>query len=1368
MKAISKKYIRPRQFFACLLVLAMMMVSVPAYAADDVPFAGSGTQADPYLMTSAADLLKLAELVNDGVTAFASAGVCYKLTQDINLSAYGKSYNSGKGWVPIGVGDALNPFNGNVNGDGHKITGLYINDLIANAGLFGIVSASATVENVILNGAEIKAINNVGGIAGEVKGTVTDCAYLSLADGTDLVTNTMNSVGGIAGYVDTGGIVKNCYSTGRVGGVSYIGGVAGTVDGTVHDCYSTSYVNGSNHVGGVAGQVNGTVQNCYSTGIIGGMSFVGGVTGMSDGTVQFCAALNLYVSASNSGAGRVAGVKNGGSLSNNMAFGGMNISVNGVVKDTSATARHNDVDGETRIAGVLQMRNAFPAAMTQSPWVYASGNLPGLGAAINMPSHLIPPVSDLAITTDSLPGGMVGTTYNMKLEASGGSDDPTNYTWSATGLPLGMRLTLTGRLLGVPAAANSYSARITVTDSSDNTSVTKVIPLIIAMAQDSPLSHWHERSEPFDLVDIPIYDIAYGGNTFVGVGESDAVMISADGSAWTADVDVIHAGQAYQGVAYGEGTFVVVGRSNSSGITSTKSGTGAWTTPAPSGSGTLECVTYAGNSTFISAGRNTILISNDLGVIWSSAATLPSLGDATFAIHGIAADGNGNAVAAGEASNGHSILWYSDDNGNTWSATDSFIEGTGLNGLAYGNHVFVAVGNDGPAYFSGDGGCTWDYAELPGAQDPMPTILYKVAFGENTFVAVGQCEDGQYNVISSSDNGMTWTERVSDPSLDLQAVAYGNNSFITAGYAVTGAGKLYQSDPLTFPVITTGTISGTVTDGTNPVSGAAVSLTVSGSVYSAATAANGSYSIPNVPEGAGYTVTAGKSGYNSGSASNVSVTANSTTSGVNITLAAIPPVTTYTITLNANGGSVSPSTMQTGVDGKVASLPTPTISGSYSFDGWFTAAASGSAVTANTVFTVDTTVYAHWTYTGGGSGIRGSYTPAPKYEASVSGGDDSARVEVKVDANNATAELTAAQIVNGREIVVDMPKNASVSKYTLGIPVPDLSKDSGKGAITLNTEAGNITLPDHMLAGTSAASGNKAQVHIGTVKSGDLPKAVQDKVGNRPIVSLSLSVDGKTTAWNNPNTPVTVTIPYTPTAEELKNPKGITVWYIDGSGKLTEMSGAKYDPVTKNVVFTTTHFSFYAVGYMTPVPASVAKFTDVLPGAWYYDAVTFIANKGITSGTGEGKYSPDATLTRGQFIVMLMRAYGIEADANPTDNFSDAGNTYYTGYLAAAKRLGISGGVGSNMFAPGKQITRQEMFTLLYNTLKAIGKLPQGNVGKPLSSFSDAGQIALWAKDAMALMSETGIIGGDGGKLSPTNATTRAEMAQVLYNLLTK
>ena len=80
------------------------------------------------------------------------------------------------------------------------------------------------------------------------------------------------------------------------------------------------------------------------------------------------------------------------------------------------------------------------------------------------------------------------------------------------------------------------------------------------------------------------------------------------------------------------------------------------------------------------------------------------------------------------------------------------------------------------------------------------------------------------------------------------------------------------------------------------------------------------------------------------------------------------------------------------------------------------------------------------------------------------------------------------------------------------------------------------------------------------------------------------------------------------------------------------------------------------------------------------------------------------------------------------------------------------------------------MFTLLFNTLKVIGQLPErtGKTSNALKEYSDADSVASWAKDAAGTLADAGVIGGSNGKLSPKNTTTRAEMAQVLYNLLSK
>jgi len=276
------------------------------------------------------------------------------------------------------------------------------------------------------------------------------------------------------------------------------------------------------------------------------------------------------------------------------------------------------------------------------------------------------------------------------------------------------------------------------------------------------------------------------------------------------------------------------------------------------------------------------------------------------------------------------------------------------------------------------------------------------------------------------------------------------------------------------------------------------------------------------------------------------------------------------------------------------------------------------------------------------------------------------------------------------------------------------------------------------------------------VDKSTLTPAQQETVGDRPVYDFSVIAGGQVISSLGDGR-ANISIPYTLKAGEDKN--AIVVYFIDASGHLQEMRGA-YQEATGTVVFTVTHFSKYFIGYHK------VSFHDVAADAWYSDAVTFIAARGITTGTEPGKFSPNAAITRGQYIVMLMKAYGIAPEENPQDNFADAGNTYYTGYLAAAKRLQITQGAGDNKYYPGREISRQDMFTLLYRSLDLLGELPERDSGGLLSAFSDGAEVADYAREAMEALVKGGIITGHNGKLDPKGRSTRAQMAQVLYNLL--
>ena len=453
--------------------------------------------------------------------------------------------------------------------------------------------------------------------------------------------------------------------------------------------------------------------------------------------------------------------------------------------------------------------------------------------------------------------------------------------------------------------------------------------------------------------------------------------------------------------------------------------------------------------------------------------------------------------------------------------------------------------------------------------------------------------------------------------------------------------------------------------------------------------------------------------------------------------------------------------------------PANPVKAGYTFAGWFTGQnGTGAEYTRNTIITGDTDLYAKWVSASAGTGDGGDdgvvidpplvplASPSLGLEAIYrESADFESRIPAEVEDGIVFVESDLPEVIPEVAAVI-MPSVPDVGKYAVKLPVSSLSTENARGMLTLKTDIGSVTFTSNMLTGVGGSNGKTAQITIGTVDKKNLPEDVRNKVGDRPLVQLSLSVDGRQVNWYNLKAPVLVSIPYKPSPEELADHERIVAWFVDGNGNVTGIPIGLYDPEKGMMTFITSHFSYYTAGY------NKVTFKDVAPGAWYSKAVNFIAAREITIGTGHGNYSPDGKVTRAQFIVMLMRAFEMKPDTNPKDNFADAGNTWYTGYLTAAKRLGISNGVGNNMFAPEKEITRQEMFTLLYNILKTLDRPLQADSGRTLADFADADQVADWAREAVAALVKAGIVNGSSGRIDPLSTATRAEIAQMMQNLL--
>lgn len=187
-------------------------------------------------------------------------------------------------------------------------------------------------------------------------------------------------------------------------------------------------------------------------------------------------------------------------------------------------------------------------------------------------------------------------------------------------------------------------------------------------------------------------------------------------------------------------------------------------------------------------------------------------------------------------------------------------------------------------------------------------------------------------------------------------------------------------------------------------------------------------------------------------------------------------------------------------------------------------------------------------------------------------------------------------------------------------------------------------------------------------------------------------------------------------------------------------------------------------GGLAYVPDRSVYFADVnVNYSWAFHAIDYLANTGVVSGTGNLIYSPGRSLSRADFILMLYRAYDMEKYASG-DNFPDVPDTaYYADAVRAARAIGIATGDEKGNFNPSQTLTRQDAMVLLKRTLDRTGL--QFTAGS-LAGFSDSAQVADYAAEPVAALVQAGVIGGSEGKLSPSAAVTRAEMAVMLYRAL--
>jgi len=884
-----------------------------------------------------------------------------------------------------------------------------------------------------------------------------------------------------------------------------------------------------------------------------------------------------------------------------------------------------------------------------------------------------------AITTSSLPNGTVGTTYRQTLTADGG----TPITWSVENggsLPAGLSLnSSTGAITGVPTAAGIST--FTVKAANAKGSDTKELSITIAPAPRAP--EITTTSLPDGIV-----RTAYN-QTLTADGSSRIIWSVENGSVLPAGLTLDGNTGAITGTPTATGTFTFVVKATNARGSDTKEVSIIIKAASPVPEEQFTGLNVGGTYYFDLSGAGLVEPVN--AGYASGEDSYPGLPDTTLKYVPFTYAGTVNAYNLDSASNGHGgassqatpsnhSLFIADYNVTTTASWDDLNQA----GLIFGK-----------GYTSG--GVSYTLRAPSVGSQPTTTDLF--GFGN----IVNLPDSNEWDRILDKGVSILHWENMYTWGQDTQS-SWDDGRMLRSSDSVRGFLLYNYTNRYVFygfrPVLA---LPGNL----NADALRTVTLDLNGKSFNGSNAlllavGKGSgFTAPGKPSAIGDTFY----GWNTtadGSGTYYAAAANIPDAVVTLYAQWEAP-TTYTVTFNADGGTVTPSTAQTDANGKLASLPTPTRSGSYRFDGWYTAVTGGDLVTTNTVFNSNTTIYARWTYTGGSGGSGGSSNITT---STTTNPDGSTTTTTTNKTTGTVTETTKAK--DGTETVVETKKDGS-KKET--VTTPDGTKTG-----TATTAQGDMTYTEQRTDGTKI--------------SADIPKSGE--------ATATVHLSSNTTA------PVVASFPV-----------------IDGTVVLRVLPNGTEEPVAYSLVEDGRVYVRLDGDAKLRVETRQGLFDD-MDGHWAEEYADFTGARQLFQGTAPHIFNPEQPMTRAMLATVLYSMVGTPAAGESP--FSDVDNgAWYADGVAWAAENGIVCGTGNGLFSAGRSITRQELAVMLWNYAKYEGIDVSVGEDTNILSFSDIDKAGEWAIPALQWVCGADIIQGNpDGTLNPAGWATRAQVSVMM------
>ena len=355
--------------------------------------------------------------------------------------------------------------------------------------------------------------------------------------------------------------------------------------------------------------------------------------------------------------------------------------------------------------------------------------------------------------------------------------------------------------------------------------------------------------------------------------------------------------------------------------------------------------------------------------------------------------------------------------------------------------------------------------------------------------------------------------------------------------------------------------------------------------------------------------------------------------------------------------------------------------------------------------------------------------------------------------NEAKAEINGVGYASLQDAINDVADGGTIKLLTNG------------QTATVSREITFTVAPDGHTATITAGSGyqmtisNDGNTYTFTKKSGSSGGGGGTSTPTYTVTTGTTSNGTVTVNPKNPTKGSTVTVNVTPNDGYQLD----TLTVTDANGKKVEVKKQTDPEYTFTMPASKVPVSAAFVEIPEEPTPSVPQFTDVSEGAWYYDAVRYVCEKGMMNGVAEGVFAPNSTTNRAMIVTILYRLENEPAASG--SSFTDVpSGQWYSNAVAWAAANGIVNGVTDTTFAPNRPITREQMAAILYRYAAWKGCDVSGQID--LSGYTDAASVSTYAKEALAWANAEGLITGvTGTTLRPAGSAVRSQVATILMRL---